>query len=179
MSTVSYDDATKQLIVNEVVFDLRTVDENEPVDIRNQIGKISIGDTEISSFYNGDNNEYSILNVSDDIDVINSRSETIKRILVDLKKESKRVVKTMTSKPNANVFLIEEDTFTKFITVIMLLTKILTGVLILQKVGQAKCELPKKQDKMIELEGKINRLKEFIQKTSNLLFMMETVTPTI
>ena len=182
MSTVSYDNVTKQFSVNGVVFDL-TLNDEELVSIRNKIGTISISDTEISSFYNGTNNEYSTANVSNDIKVIAARIETIKTILSDLKKVSKEVVKSMTTKPNANananVFLVDENTFTKFIKVVMLLTKILTSVLVLQKVGQAQCEFkPQKQDKMIELEGKLNRLKEFLQQTSSLLFMMDTISPT-
>lgn len=191
MSTVSYDYATQSLTVNKVVFDLNLysviegmLDETQLINMKNKISRISVGDTEVSSFYNGESNEYSTLSVSDDIAVIDARVEMIKTILNDLKTVSKEVVRKLTTNTrmnvnvNTNVFMVDESTFTKFISLVTLVTKILTGVLVLQKVGQAQCELkPRKQDKLENLEKKIDKLKGFLQQTSNLLFMMDTVSP--
>jgi hypothetical protein len=175
-SVVSYDNATKTLIINKTVFDLNVYSELK--ETRNKISMISIGDTQINSFYNGDTNEYKTMNN----DVSNERISMIEKILEELKSVSKEFVKNMTTKSNANanVLSIEENIFTNFLSIVMLTTKIFTGVLILQKVGQATCEWkPKKQDELVELENKIKNLKDFLQQTSSLLFKMETISPNI
>lgn len=182
MSTVSYDYATRTLTINNTIFDLKlySVDSSMLKENRNKISTISIGDTQINSFYNGDNNEYKTINVSTENDVSNARITMIEKILTDLKTVSKEFVKKMTSNVNVNVLSLEEDIFTNFLSIVMLTTKIFTGVLILQKVGQAKCDWkPEKQDGLIELENKIKNLKDFLQQTSSLLFKMETISPNL
>jgi hypothetical protein len=179
MSTVSYDYATKTLTINNVVFDLKlySVDLAMLKENRNKISTISIGDTQINSFYNGDKNEYKTVNVSTENVVSNSRITMIEKILTDLKTVSKEFVKKVTTNTNASI---EEDVFTNFLSIVMLTTKIFTGVLILQKVGQATCDWkPTKQDELVELENKIKNLKGFLQQTSSLLFKMETISPNI
>jgi hypothetical protein len=182
MSSVSYDYATKTLTINKTMFDLNlySADPAKLKENRNKISTISIGDTQISSFYNGDTNEYKTINVSNENDFSDARISLIEKILTDLKTVSKEFVKKTTGNANVNVLSIDESIFTNFLSIVMLTTKIFTGVLILQKVGQATCEWkPTKQDELVELENKIKNLKDFLQQTSSLLFKMETISPNI
>lgn len=172
-SLVSYNNTEKILTVNGIDFDLKA--EELPITVRNKIGDISLGQgVKLSDYYDGDNNQYKLLNVLDDNNVIVERESILKRILEELKTTSQNELKGMIPNANANVE-IDGDTFTKLLLVVMLITKILTGVLILQKVSHAACDLPQKQDRQVELERKISSLEEFLQRTSNLLFQMDAI----
>lgn len=183
-SLVSYDSTTKVLTINETKFDLNLYRENmgifqeedSPITVRNKIGTISLGEgVKISNFYDGNNNQYTLLNALEENDVIEERENVVKKILEELKTTSQNTLKAMIPNANANVE-IDGDTFTKLLSVVMLATKILTGVLILQKVSQASCKfVPQKQDRQVELDRKITNLEEFLQRTSSLLFKMDTI----
>lgn len=181
-SLVSYDSTTKVLTINGTNFDLNLYAEDTgmfqevpQISVRNKIGTISLGnDVKVSNFYDGNNNQYTLLNALDDV-VVEEREKTLKTILEELKTTSQKTLTAMIPNANANVE-IDGDTFTKLLSVVMLATKIFTGVLILQKVSQASCKfVPQKRDDQVKLDDKITKLEEFLQRTSNLLFKMDTI----
>jgi hypothetical protein len=182
-SLVSYDSVSKLLTINGINFDLTKYDEKTgmfdeapKVSVRNKIATISLGgDVKVNDFYDGDNNQYTLLNALEDNDVLNERVTKIENILSELKATSQDNLKQLVPNVNANVE-IDGDTFTKLLSIVMFVTKILTGVLILQKVSQAKCQFkPQKQERQTELDRKIASLEGFLQSTSSLLFKMDTI----
>jgi hypothetical protein len=182
-SLVSYDSASKLLTINGTQFDLTKYNENTgmfdeapEVSVRNKIATISLGgDVKVNDFYDGDNNQYTLLNALEEDDVLNERVTKIENILSELKATSQDKLKQLIPNVNANVE-IDGDTFTKLLSIVMFVTKILTGVLILQKVSQAKCQFkPQQQERQTELDRKIASLEGFLQSTSSLLFKMDTI----
>lgn len=183
-SLVSYDSTSKVLTINGTKFDLNLYRENmgvfqedTPISVRNKIGTISIGEgVSINNFYDGNNNQYTLLNVPEN-DVVEEREKVLKQILDELKTTSQNTLKAMIPNANTNANVeIDGSTFTKLLSIVVFATKILTGVLILQKVSQASCKfVPQKQDRQVELDRKITSLEEFLQNTSSLLFKMDTI----
>lgn len=182
-SLVSFNSETKVLTINETVFDLNLYtqetgifQESEPISVRSKIATISLGgDVKISNFYDGNNNQYTLLNALEDDDIVQEREKTVQQMLEDLKSTSQQTLTAMI--PNVNVDVeIDGETFTKLLSVVMLATKIFTGVLVLQKVSKASCKfVPKKQDDQEKLDRKITSLEEFLEQTSSLLFKMDTI----
>lgn len=169
---VNYEIAANILKINNTVFDLNSYTVEQPVDMRKQIGKISIENKLVSDFYDGETNQYSVIKENEDDTIVSARVQKIKQILNDLKSESKETIVKMTKTDNA----FDEFVFTKFVAFVMLATRILTSVLILQKVSQATCVYkPQKQDDLVELNRKITNLEKLLQRTSSLLFTMETI----
>lgn len=183
-SLVSYNSTSKVLTINGTIFDLNLYTEDTgifqetpSVSVRSKIGNIALGENvKVNDFYDGNNNQYMLINTLEDDNVVEERVTKIESILKELKTTSQEKLQQLI--PNANVNVeIDGETFTKLLSVVMLTTKILTGVLILQKVSQAKCKYtPQKQDKQVELERKISSLEEFLQRTSSLLFKMDTIS---
>lgn len=185
-SLVEYESTTKVLSINGTIFDLNlyrpnaeytgVFQENPLISVRSKIATIFLGgDVTVSDYYDGENNQYKLLSqLDDDEETLNQRITVIENILRELKTKSQTELKKMIPNANANVE-IDGDTFTKFLSVVMLATKILTGVLILQKVSKAACQLPQKQERQVDIERKIASLEEFLKSTSSLLFKMDTI----
>jgi hypothetical protein len=186
MELVSYESTTKILSINGTEFDLNkyTIDgdgvfnKNEPtqITVRNKICNISLGENvQVNKFYNGNTYEFALLNAAEVDNVTETTGTTLKNILQELKNISQKALTDMIPKSNTNAE-IDEDTFTKLLSVVMLATKILTGVLILQKVSKASCKfIPERTNRQTELDKKIQGLEAFLKNTSSLLFKMDVI----
>lgn len=173
MST-EYNKDTNTLTIGGKEFKL---DEEMSVEqIRQRVADIPIGNKKIGDFYNPTLHTFvNVASIDDEVDA-QQRVVELEKLVTSVKRVSNEATNIVV-RDDANVGSYESS-YLNLVTIATLATKIIAGVLIVQNVGSQLCSINKKDassPKLEELTKKVNDVRALLDKTTRLLFSMETI----
>lgn len=144
--------------------------------IRSKIANIPISQKTIGDFYNPELHVF--VNVADIADEAQASQlvTVLETLLQNVKLVSKDAINSIVREEN-NVATYD-SIFLNAIAVSTIATKVIAGVLIVQNVGRQLCSINKKETtspKLEDINKKINDIRQLLNKTTRLLFTMETI----
>jgi hypothetical protein len=144
--------------------------------IRERVADIPIGNKKIGDFYNHTLHTFvNVASIDDEVDA-QQRVVELEKLVSDVKRVSNETINVIV-RDDANVSSYE-GSYLNLVTITTVATKIIAGVLIVQNVGSQLCSI-NKQDasspKLEELTKKVNDVRALLDKTTRLLFSMETI----
>lgn len=151
-------------------------EEATPEVIRTKVADIVIGNKKVGDFYNPTMNTYvNVASVSDESEAM-QRVSVLEKLLSDIKTVSTAAIGDIVNE-TSNVSSYEA-VYLNFVKATTMVTKIIAGVLILQNVGSQLCSLSKKDassPKLEDLNNKIDNMRALLNKTTRLLFTMDSL----
>lgn len=172
--TTEYNKDTNILTLGGKEFKLDEVTTVEQ--IRERVADIPIGNKKIGDFYNSTLHTFvNVASVDDEV-VAQQRIADLEKLVSSVKRVSNEAINIIV-KDDANVSSYE-GSYLNLVTITTVASKIIAGVLIVQNVGSQLCSLNKKDassPKLEELTKKVNDVRALLDKTTRLLFSMETI----
>lgn len=144
--------------------------------VRERIADISIGSKKLGDYYNHQLHTFvNVTSIDDEVDA-QQRVTELEKLLSAVKTTSNDAINVVV-RDDANVSTYE-GSYLNLVTITTIATKIIAGVLIVQNVGSQLCSINKKDvssPKLDDLQKKIDDVRTLLNKTTRLLFSMETI----